>query len=235
MRAVVDLLVAVGVLHLARAQGPSGALSLRRAAVDFQGELPCTQWDCDCAFRQAGCCCANSRMRQVEELTFSRLTDMWQSIKQLDHSVEATIGGRRVAFTASGIPSMHCFGPFSSEVSVPYRTVSLNHGEGYNTALGIFTAPRTGLYSFSFTVYSKMATAGSRMYHHLQLVRNGEAMVSAREQNRGDSEDSGTQTVLLSLERGGQVYVALRTGRRLCGDTQGLNTFSGYLVHAIES
>ncbi|CAL8328762.1 unnamed protein product [Merluccius merluccius] len=234
MRAVVDLLVAVGMLHLARARGPPGGLSLRQAAVAFRGEIPCPKWDCECAFGRVGCCCVGGRLSEVEELIFSRLSDMWQSITQLDRSIQETIGGRRVAFTASGIPSMHCFGPFTSDKSIPYSSVSLNHGDGYNPALGIFTAPCSGVYSFSLTTYSRVAAARD-VYYLLQLMRNGEAMASAWEENRADSEDSSTHTILFSLETGGQVYVLLRSGRQLCGDTSGLNSFSGYLVHPIES
>ena len=66
-------------------------------------------------------------------------------------------------------------------------------------------------------------------------MRNGEVMASVWEENREDSEDSSTQGLLVSLERGGQVYVLLRTGRMLCGDVVGRNTFSGYMVHGMES
>ncbi len=96
---------------------------------------------------------------------------------------------------------------------------------------GIFTAPRPGLYSFSFTVYSKMGGEGERMYYKVQLMRNGEVMASTWEDNREDSEDSSSQTVLLLLQQGGQVYVELLTGRQLCGNVKGLNTFSGSLIY----
>ena len=98
---------------------------------------------------------------------------------------------------------------------------------------GVFTAPRAGLYSFSFTAYSRRASAGDRMFFQLQLLRNGEVMASVWEENRQDPEDSSTQGLLLSLERGGQVYVLLRAGRMLCGDAAGRNTFSGYMVHGM--
>ncbi|CAL8332925.1 unnamed protein product [Lota lota] len=75
---------------------------------------------------------------------------------------------------------------------------------GNMATLGIVTAPRAGLYSFSFTAGSR-ASAGDHMYSQLQLMRNGE------------------------------VYVLLRIGHRLCGDAEGRNAFSGYMVHAIES
>lgn len=71
------------------------------------------------------------------------------------------------------------------------------------------------------------------MYYKVQLMRNGEVMASTWEDNSEDSEDSGSQIVLLQLERGGQVYVELLSGRKLCGDVKGINTFSGYLVYPI--
>lgn len=98
-------------------------------------------------------------------------------------------------------------------------------------SLGIFTAPRSGLYSFSYSVYSKMNIAGSRMYYKVQLMRNGEVVASIWEDNREDLEDSSSQTVLLSLQQGGQVYVELLSGRQLCGNIEGLNTFSGSLLY----
>ncbi|RXN13272.1 complement C1q 4 [Labeo rohita] len=96
---------------------------------------------------------------------------------------------------------------------------------------GTFTAPHAGLYSFSFTAYSSVGSAGQRLYQKVQLMKNGQLIASSWEDNREDSEDSSTQTVLLQLRRGCQVYVELLSGRQLCGDTKGQNTFSGYLVY----
>lgn len=70
------------------------------------------------------------------------------------------------------------------------------------------------------------------MYYKVQLMRNGELVASTWEDNREDSEDSSTQTVLLSLQQGGQVYVELQSGRQLCGLVEGLNTFSGSLIYS---
>lgn len=95
---------------------------------------------------------------------------------------------------------------------------------------GIVTAPCSGLYSFSFSVYSQVGREGERMYYKVQLMRNGEVVASTWEDNREDFEDSSSQTVLLSLRQGGQVYVELLSGRQLCGIVQGLNIFSGTLI-----
>lgn len=173
-------------------------------------------------------------------------------------------GGMRVAFTASMSGRTNCFGPFTRNSPIPYDVITLNHGSGYNPALGkcsqvpckrvvqprimysmyqfkfnitlfvpgIFTAPRSGLYSFSFSVYSKVAKEGERMYYKVQLMRNNEVVASIWEDNREDSEDSSSQTVLLSLQRGGQVYLELMNGRQICGIVEGLNTFSGALIYS---
>lgn len=73
------------------------------------------------------------------------------------------------------------------------------------------------------------------MYYEVQLMRNGELVASTWEDNREDSEDSSTQTVLLSLQQGGQVYVELQSGRQLCGLVEGLNTFSGSLIYPTQA
>ncbi|MCJ8740177.1 hypothetical protein PDJAM_G00055920 [Pangasius djambal] len=98
---------------------------------------------------------------------------------------------------------------------------------------GTFTAPRAGLYSFSYTVYSNVGAEGERIYHKVQLMKEGQVIASSWEDNREDSEDSATQTVLLQLKQGNQVYVELVLGRFVCADTQGYNSFSGYLVYPL--
>ncbi|XP_041790022.1 cerebellin 18 [Chelmon rostratus] len=207
--------------------------SLRAAAVAWKGELPCTNWDCECAFkRQRGCCCAAGELREVEDQVFARVMDLLTSMSQLGDSILEVIGGMRVAFTASMSGRTNCFGPFTRNSPIPYDVITLNHGSGYNPALGIFTAPRSGLYSFSFSVYSKVAKEGERMYYKVQLMRNNEVVASIWEDNREDSEDSSSQTVLLSLQRGGQVYLELMNGRQICGIVEGLNTFSGALIYS---
>uniref|UniRef100_UPI003AB01DCD complement C1q-like protein 4 n=1 Tax=Centroberyx gerrardi TaxID=166262 RepID=UPI003AB01DCD len=203
--------------------------------VVWEGELPCKKWNCECAFRrQRSCCCASHRLYELEDQTFTRMTGLWQSLSQLGDNFQESIGGLRVAFTASMSPRTHCFGPFTSNVPIPYDVISLNHGQGYNPALGVFTAPRSGLYS-SFLAYSKVGGPGDRMYYNLQLMRNGEMMASTWEDNWEDSEDSSSQMVLLPLQKGGQVYVELLASRQLCGDVNGLNTFSGDLLYSTDA
>ncbi|XP_073718730.1 cerebellin 18 [Misgurnus anguillicaudatus] len=210
----------------------SGALDLLQdTAASWTGRLPCGGWDCECAFKgQQGCCCAAKPLFDLEEFTFMRMVGLWDGLSRLNRQIHEVTAGCKIAFTANILPMTGCLGPFTSNVSISYQSVSLNQGNGYNPALGIFTAPHAGLYSFSFTAYSRVGDT-DRLYQKMQLVKNGQVIASSWEDNREDSEDSSSQTVLLKVQRGSQVYVELLSGRQLCGDTQGSNAFSGYLIY----
>ncbi|XP_075320398.1 cerebellin 18 [Odontesthes bonariensis] len=230
MRALACTLLVLGFLWDVRAK--TAISTLRAAAVVWEGELPCRRWDCECAFKhQPGCCCGAPELQEVEDQIFVRMLDLWNSMSQLGDSILEVIGGTGVAFTVSMSQRANCIGPFTRNSPIAYDIIRLNRGSGYNPTLGIFTAPCSGLYSFSFSVYSKLGKAGDRMYYKVQLMRNGEVMASTWEDNREDLEDSSSQTVLLPLQQGGQVYIELLSGRQLCGNAEGLNTFSGFLIY----
>ncbi|XP_016360986.1 cerebellin 18 [Sinocyclocheilus anshuiensis] len=232
LRMKTALCVAMALSLFSRAEATAAFDLLQQAAVSYTGSLPCGGWDCECAFgRQKSCCCIAQPLFELEEATFIRMVGLWEGLSHLNSQIEELTAGCKIAFTAAMLPMSGCLGPFTSNVSISYQSVSLNQGNGYNPALGTFTAPHAGLYSFSFTAYSRVGIAGQRLYQKVQLMKNGQLMASSWEDNREDSEDSSTQTVLLQLRRGCQVYVELMSGRQLCGDTQGQNMFSGYLVY----
>ncbi|CAG6006638.1 cerebellin 18 [Menidia menidia] len=218
---------------------PSTVETLKEAALQWEGPLTCDKWDCNCTFnRQRGCCCAANEMYQIEEETFTRLKYLWSNIMTLNEKVKAHTDEVKVAFMASMDPSIAtvipgytkpCFGPFNTNVPIPFKSVTLNAGKRYNPALGVFTAPKSGVYVFSFTIYSAVEPNG-RLYHKVQLMKNGIVGVSVWENNREDSEDSATQVVALELLRGDQVYLELISGRKLCADLQ-YNIFTGYIVY----
>ncbi|XP_077426204.1 cerebellin-2-like [Vanacampus margaritifer] len=203
---------------------------LKKAAEALEDELTCAEWDCECAFtRQRGCCCASLDLRELEDDVLLRVVNLSATMSQIQ--IASVSGGMRVAFTAHLSLQKSCLGPFTKNIPIPYDDIILNHGSGFNPALGIFTAPRPGVYSFSYSVYSKLERSGARMYFKVQLMKNGEAVASTWEDNREDSEGSGTHVVLLSLSQGSQVHVELLSGRRLCGNVRGLNTFAGSLLY----
>ncbi|TSN57743.1 Complement C1q-like protein 4 [Bagarius yarrelli] len=217
-----------------KAQASTSLDVLWQAAANWTGTLPCGGWDCQCLFRNPkGCCCVAVPVFQLEEATFMRMMGLWKDLNSLNNKIQEITGGRNVAFMATMTPITGCFGPFNKNVSISYCNVSLNQAYGYNPALGTFTAPRAGLYSFSYTVYSNVGAEGERLYHRVQLMKDGQVIASSWEDNREDAEDSASQTVLLPLKQGNQVYLELVLGRFLCADTQGYNSFSGYLVYPL--
>ncbi|KAL2095338.1 hypothetical protein ACEWY4_010057 [Coilia grayii] len=221
------------VLCICARKSLSMTLNTEDWAMQTAFELPCGDWNCECAFtRQRGCCCAAQDFYALEQSVYTRIMGQCEALKQLNNEIKATAEGRQVAFSAAMSPLMSCYGPFTTDVSIPYREVSLNSASGYNPTHGIFTAPIAGLYSFSFTVYSRVPLYGDRLYHHVILTQNGRPLTSVWEDNREDNEDSATHTVLLSLMPGDQVYMLLQSGRELCGDLLGHNMFSGYLLYA---
>ncbi|TRY57339.1 hypothetical protein DNTS_024935 [Danionella cerebrum] len=221
------------VLHLSR-HSASISPDLQAAAGSWKGSLPCGGWSCECTYKQPSCCCAADAVDQLEEQTFFRLMSIWSSMVDLQKLVDKNTAGRGVAFTATMSQMSGCFGPFTCDVPIPYANTSLNHGNAYNSALGIFTAPRAGVFSFSLTVYSNKGSESQRLYQRVALVRQGRSEAATWEDNREDAEDSATQTVLFTLAAGEQVYSQLMSGREICGDIWGRNIFSGFLLYPIE-
>ncbi|KAM7399669.1 hypothetical protein PAMP_018917 [Pampus punctatissimus] len=212
---------------------------LKQAALQWRGSLTCEKWDCNCTFtRQRGCCCAATEMYQVEEDTFMRMKYLWDDISMLNDKIQALTDSIKFSFKATmdsniaiTIPGSaeRCFGPFNTNVPIPYSIISLNDGHGYNPSLGIFTAPCAGVYVFSFTAYSSVEE-NARLYHKVQLVKNGQLISSVWENNREDGEDSASQVVVLEMLKGDQVYIELMSGRKLCKHLQ-YNIFTGYMLY----
>ncbi|XP_015257492.1 PREDICTED: caprin-2-like [Cyprinodon variegatus] len=213
--------------------------ALKLEALQWEGSQTCGKWDCTCPFyRQRGCCCAANDLFQVEDESFMRIKNLWEKIPILDSRVNALSDGFKVSFMATMTANMaienfgspeRCFGPFNTNVPIPYPNVTLNSGDRYNPALGVFTASCPGVYMFSFTVYSSVAEGG-RLYHKVQLMKNGKVGVSVWENNREDIEDSATQVVVMEMQRGDQVYLELMSGRKLCTKLEH-NIFTGHILY----
>ncbi|XP_035009808.1 cerebellin 18 [Hippoglossus stenolepis] len=214
---------------------------VREAALKYQGELECGNWDCDCIFKQErSCCCGANDLYQLEDNSFKRMMNLWENLSELNSRVKEVTGNLKIAFKAflnitlpTSASANKCFGPFNTNVPIPFDSVTLNDGMGYNPSLGAFTAPCAGVYAFSFTIYSSVGEDG-RLYHKVQLLLNNGVIVSVWEDNREDGEDSASQLVVLQLNKGDQVYLALTTGRKLCGHLA-YNSFTGYMLYPLNN
>ncbi|KAJ8403743.1 hypothetical protein AAFF_G00346110 [Aldrovandia affinis] len=155
----------------------SASSEMMSAAVKWQEDGSCGNWNCECGLSQKSCCCAASQLETLEDSTFPGMMTIRHGLSELNDNIK--------------------------------------------DLTGTFTAPRGGVYVFSFTVYFNV-DASSGETGGVRALQTG---------SQHDLEDSATQTVLLSLQTGSQVYMQLQRSCSICGDLNNLNTFSGYLLY----
>uniref|UniRef100_A0A672Z3C8 Cerebellin 20 n=1 Tax=Sphaeramia orbicularis TaxID=375764 RepID=A0A672Z3C8_9TELE len=138
---------------------------------------------------------------------------------------------KRVAFSAGLYKGFRCTTKSTSDQIAMYETVFINMGEGYDVDTGVFTAPVSGVYSITVTVYSDAGSENSQLHACAQLHVNGMTVAGASEQNTHDQEDSVSIVVARELNEGDEVSVNLPAGCMLCDDSH-YNTFSAFLLYA---
>lgn len=127
-----------------------------------------------------------------------------------------------------------CLGPFRDDRLIAYNAVFMNLGDSYSTDTGIFTVPRSGVYSLALTVYSDAGSPANTLAACARLLHNGREVAKTTDENMQDQEDSATIVVALRLAAGDQVSVHLPIGCFLCDGNSHYNTFSGYLLYATD-
>lgn len=128
--------------------------------------------------------------------------------------------------------SLTCHGPFANNTFIAYEHEYLNWGNGYNNNTGMFTAPRSGVYSFAVTIYSTNSTGHTENTCANLQVNN--VTTELLEKFSGDPEDSNTVVIAAQLGAGDQVAVNLRQGCIICDNENHYNTFTGFLVFATD-
>ncbi|XP_066292999.1 complement C1q tumor necrosis factor-related protein 3-like [Branchiostoma lanceolatum] len=119
----------------------------------------------------------------------------------------------------------------SSSTTMTYNVVLSNVGGAYNQETGKFVATVGGVYFFTFTGMTP-DVANARYY--IRLMKNGAKMVGLHEHNRGYSQyQSSSNSAILQLQPGDEVWVELHSGHSLCSDSDRYLMFSGFLIHAV--
>jgi hypothetical protein len=111
--------------------------------------------------------------------------------------------------------------------TIEFDEIITNIGNGYNGVSGVFTVPITGIFQFSTTML-KFTSTENEIHTQLMLNNNGIG------QNFGNiNRASGTQTVIVSAQKGDSVYVrhheALGTTPQAIHG-HGYSSFSGFLI-----
>nr|XP_022304291.1 multimerin-1-like [Crassostrea virginica] len=125
-----------------------------------------------------------------------------------------------VAFTA-GITSTS--GSWDGDILV-FPHVITNKGQGYSSSSGKFTAPRDGTYVFTVTVVSY-----STNHLRLDIVHDGVRKVRTYSHSSTHYQ-TGTNLVVLELDRGDAVWVKRYVGRGYYTYSVPLTTFSGFIL-----
>ncbi|XP_078018803.1 uncharacterized protein LOC144458885 isoform X1 [Epinephelus lanceolatus] len=134
----------------------------------------------------------------------------------------------KVAFSA-GLTDAGSVGPFDTEITLKFSKVFTNIGQAYSPTTGIFTAPVRGVYYFRFTVWETRPShwAGVYLYH------NEKRMISNYDENDEHAFVSVSNALILQLEKGDVVYMALPSGNGVFDDTNNRTIFSGFLLFAL--
>ncbi|KAL7373752.1 hypothetical protein ABVT39_014120 [Epinephelus coioides] len=134
----------------------------------------------------------------------------------------------KVAFSA-GLTDAGPVGPFDTEITLKFSKVFTNIGQAYSPNTGIFTAPVRGVYYFRFTVWNNRTSAwmGAYLYH------NEKRMTLSYDYNDEHAYVSVSNALILQLEKGDVVYMALHPGHGIFDDLYNRTIFSGFLLFAL--
>lgn len=97
-------------------------------------------------------------------------------------------------------------------------------------ATGIFTAMVKGMYFFRFSMFNNLNPVPSSV---VSLMKSGERLTSVWDTSGTDSNDMGSNAVVIALDVGDNVYVELAAKRVVYDDVMNYNTFSGFLLFAM--
>ncbi|NP_001086139.1 cerebellin 2 precursor S homeolog precursor [Xenopus laevis] len=108
--------------------------------------------------------------------------------------------------------------------TIYFDQVLVNVGNHFDLASSTFTAPRKGIYSFSFHVVKVY----NRQTIQVSLMQNNYAVISAFAGDQDVTREAASNGVLLHMERSDKVHLRLERGN-LMGGWQ-YSTFSGFLI-----
>ncbi|XP_017287513.1 complement C1q-like protein 2 [Kryptolebias marmoratus] len=154
-------------------------------------------------------------------------SNMETRLKETENQItELKKEATKVVFSAATGGNGGPIGPYSTHTTIIYRTVITNVGNAYNQFTGIFAAPVSGVYYFTFFYH---AGGGNRV--SLTLMKNNQVVVSAYDhQSSHDGADNGGNAAFLQLQQGDHVYIRLGPNTHVWGNND-ITTFSGLLLH----
>ncbi|CAL1571148.1 unnamed protein product [Knipowitschia caucasica] len=179
-----------------------------------------------------GCCLMHQQIDRMKKSFNYSLSLMENQLTQAVNALSQFRSARSAVSVALFTDNTQkCYGPFRDDTLVKYKHIFLDLGNHYDASKGVYTVPITGVYSLSVTVYSNAGAPGNTLAACATLQVNGRSLISLREKNQQDPEDSATVFVAHLLNKGDTVSVNLPIGCFLCDDNHHFNTLSVFLLY----
>lgn len=121
--------------------------------------------------------------------------------------------------------------------TIKFDVVKTNQGNGYHSGSGVFIAPQTGIYVFTWTIRVGSYDHSSPNFHSTEIVINNNVYGSSYALAISDSsrDDSGTGTVVAHVNQGDDVYIKTHSshhgGGGILSEGFGRSSFSGWKLN----
>ncbi|XP_012681128.1 C1q-related factor [Clupea harengus] len=135
----------------------------------------------------------------------------------------ASYGAARVAFYA-GLKNPH-----EGYEVLKFDDVVTNLGNNYDSTSGKFICGVPGTYFF---IYHVLMRGGDGTSMWADLCKNGQVRASAIAQDADQNYDYASNSVILHLDAGDEVYVKLDGGKAHGGNNNKYSTFSGFILYS---
>ncbi|CAN9498102.1 unnamed protein product [Ophioblennius macclurei] len=141
---------------------------------------------------------------------------------ETDGGGNSTESGLKVAFYV-GLKNPH-----EGYEVLKFDDVITNLGNNYDSITGKFTCHVSGIYFFTYHVLMRGGD-GTSMW--ADLCKNGQVRASAIAQDADQNYDYASNSAVLHLDSGDEVYVKLDGGKAHGGNNNKYSTFSGFILY----
>uniref|UniRef100_A0A3Q1I4T6 Complement C1q like 2 n=1 Tax=Acanthochromis polyacanthus TaxID=80966 RepID=A0A3Q1I4T6_9TELE len=156
------------------------------------------------------------------KLTFPAVTGAAGSENAETDGGNSTGSGFRIAFYV-GLKNPH-----EGYEVLKFDDVITNLGNHYDQSTGKFTCHVPGIYFFTYHVLMRGGD-GTSMW--ADLCKNGQVRASAIAQDADQNYDYASNSAVLHLDSGDEVYVKLDGGKAHGGNNNKYSTFSGFILY----
>ncbi|XP_028249560.1 complement C1q-like protein 2 isoform X2 [Parambassis ranga] len=140
--------------------------------------------------------------------------------------------GNRADSVKTGYPGIAFYvglkNPHEGYEVLRFDDVVTNLGNHYDATTGKFTCQVSGIYYFAYHVLMRGGD-GTSMW--ADLCKNGQVRASAIAQDADQNYDYASNSVVLHLDSGDEIYVKLDGGKAHGGNNNKYSTFCGFLLY----